>query len=98
IPNVLVEAMASGIPVVTTRVSGIPELVEDGETGLLVEPRDPVALAGAIRRLLATPELRAEFGRRGSERVRQEFDARRNIAALKKLFEEARETGRTGAK
>lgn len=102
IPNVLVEAMASGIPVVSTRVSGIPELVEDGETGLLVEPRDPVALAGAIRRLLATPELRAEFGRRGREWVRHEFDARRNIAALKQLFEEARETtretGRAGAK
>jgi glycosyltransferase involved in cell wall biosynthesis len=97
IPNVLVEAMASGLPVVSTRVSGIPELVRDGETGLLVEPRDPVALAAAIRRLLEDIELRTELGRRGRELVQLEFDARRNIAALKKLFESAVANGRDGA-
>lgn len=97
IPNVLVEAMASAIPVVSTRVSGIPELVRDGETGLLVEPRDPVALAGAIRRLLDDPQLRTALCREGRALVCREFDAERNIAALKELFEQARKTGETKA-
>lgn len=88
IPNVLVEALAEGLPVVSTNVSGIPELIRDGETGLLVEPQDPVALAGAIRRLLADPELGRRLGRAGSEFVHLEFDARRNIAALRRLFDQ----------
>jgi glycosyltransferase involved in cell wall biosynthesis len=88
IPNVLVEALAEGLPVISTNVSGIPELIRDGETGLLVEPQDPVALAGAIRRLLADPELGRRLGRTGSEFVHHEFDARRNIAALRRLFDQ----------
>src|SRR5512133_751633 len=58
IPVALMEAMATGCPVVSTRVSGIPELVEDERTGLLVEPRDAAQLADAIQRLLADPALR----------------------------------------
>lgn len=96
IPNVLAEAMAMGLPVVSTRISGIPELVRNGETGLLVAERDPVALAAAIRRLLEDMQLREELGRRGRELVEQEFDARRNISALKELFQSVRETGRNG--
>lgn len=87
IPNVLVEALAQGLPVVSTTVSGIPELVRDGETGLLVAPRDPAALAGALRRLLADPGLGARLGRNGAAFVHGEFDARRNIAALRRLFD-----------
>ena len=61
IPVALMEAMASGVPVVATRLSGIPELVEDGVTGLLVEPHDPDGLAAALERLLADDELAARL-------------------------------------
>ena len=61
IPVALMEAMASGVPVVATRLSGIPELVEDGVTGLLVEPHDPERLAAALERLLADDALAAEL-------------------------------------
>jgi glycosyltransferase involved in cell wall biosynthesis len=73
IPNVLLEAMATGLPVVSTAVSGIPELISDGENGLLVAPEDPAALAAAIERLLADAGLGARQGAaapaNGRERV-----------------------------
>jgi glycosyltransferase involved in cell wall biosynthesis len=61
-PRVLLEAMASGLPIVATRVGGVSELVAEGENGLLVPPDDPPALAEAIRRLAEDPELRGRFG------------------------------------
>jgi glycosyltransferase involved in cell wall biosynthesis len=82
IPNVLVEAAASGVPIVTTAVSGIPELVEDGETGLVVPLRDPAALASAIERLLDSPELRERLRKGARARVEQTFDLRRNAAIV----------------
>ena len=62
--NVFAEALASGLPIVGSTVGGIPELVEHGRNGFLVPPREPVALAAAIRHLADNPELRAEIGRR----------------------------------
>jgi glycosyltransferase involved in cell wall biosynthesis len=70
LPVALLEAMAQGCPVVATRVGGIPQLVEDGRSGLLVPPRDPVALRAAIDTLLADPELGRRLGREARERVR----------------------------
>jgi glycosyltransferase involved in cell wall biosynthesis len=82
IPNVLVEAAASGLPIVSTPVSGIPELVRDGETGLVVAPRDPAALAAAIERLLDSPGLRARLREGARSLVEERFDLRRNGAIV----------------
>jgi glycosyltransferase involved in cell wall biosynthesis len=74
IPIALMEAMARGRPCVSTRVSGIPELVLDGQTGLLVEEHDPGALAGALERVLGDPALAARLGSRGRQHVKEHFD------------------------
>jgi glycosyltransferase involved in cell wall biosynthesis len=88
IPNVLVEAMCLALPVVSTNISGIPELVVDGETGLLVPPRDPEALAAAMARLLDDPALRQTLAERGMCRVSEEFDLAANAARLRALLME----------
>lgn len=75
IPNVLMEALVCGLPVVTTPISGIPELVEDGVTGLFVPPDDAAALADALARLLADPELAARLAEQGRRTVLTRFDA-----------------------
>jgi glycosyltransferase involved in cell wall biosynthesis len=74
IPNVLVEAMAAGLPVVSTAVSGIPELVTDGRDGLLVPPEDPQRLAAAIRALVSSPDDRARLSCAGRATVAGRFD------------------------
>jgi glycosyltransferase involved in cell wall biosynthesis len=82
IPVVLMEAMATGLPVVASRLSGIPELVTDGVDGLLVAPGDAGALADALARLAADPAMRARLGAAGRERVVRDFDVDRNAASL----------------
>jgi glycosyltransferase involved in cell wall biosynthesis len=89
IPNVLVEAMACGLPVVTTPVSGIPELVTDGVDGLLVAPDDPGALAAAILRLHREPELASRLGTRARATVAERFDGERLAEQLAGLFRTA---------
>lgn len=86
IPNVLVEAMAAGLPVVSTNISGIPELIEHGVSGLLVPQKDAQALAEAIAALLAAPELRLRLGKAAREKVCRLFDAEANVRALQQLF------------
>src|SRR5207245_5777728 len=71
------EAMAAGRPVVATRVGGLPELIEDGLTGLLVPPDDPAALAAALARLAADPALRARMGQAARERAAACFPVER---------------------
>jgi glycosyltransferase involved in cell wall biosynthesis len=88
IPVALMEAMATGLAVVASDISGIPELVDDGETGLLVSPGDPRALADAIERLHDDPALRARLGDAARARVERDFDLRRNAAALAPLLVE----------
>src|SRR5262249_27848627 len=82
IPVVLMEAMAAGLPVVASRLSGIPELVEDGVTGRLAEPRDIDGLANALEEMARDPERAAAMGRAGRDKVRREFDLDRNAALL----------------
>jgi colanic acid/amylovoran biosynthesis glycosyltransferase len=88
LPTVLIEAMALGVPVVATDVTGIPELVEDGRTGLLVAQHDPAALAAAIGRLLSDRAGAATLAAAGRERVERRFDLRANVAQLRELLEE----------
>lgn len=86
IPVVLMEAMASELPVLSTQVSAIPELVEDEVSGLLVRPRDATALAAALERLLTDRELRTRLGRQGREVVRAAFNAEQNAGVLAEVF------------
>jgi glycosyltransferase involved in cell wall biosynthesis len=85
-PNVLAEAMAMGVPVVSTAISGIPEMIADGVHGLLVEPRDPRALADALARVLSDTALHARLARAGRERICERFDSRRTTLELRDLF------------
>lgn len=86
IPNVLTEAMAAGLPVVSTRVSGIPELIDDAVSGRLVEPRDPRALADAIAAMLADPALGETYAQAGRAKVEREFDVRIEAGRLFDCF------------
>lgn len=89
IPNVLLEAMWCAVPVVTTPVSGIPELVEDGVNGLLVPPEDAEALACAVEKLHADRDLARRLGRAGQAIVQERFDGDVLAHRLAALFEEA---------
>jgi colanic acid/amylovoran biosynthesis glycosyltransferase len=88
IPVVLMEAMAVGLPCVTTQVHGIPELIRDGVDGLLVAPSNVPALVAALSRLMDDPALAERLARAGRERVCAEYDLARNVDALSRLFDE----------
>jgi glycosyltransferase involved in cell wall biosynthesis len=86
IPNVLMEAMACGLPVVTTGVSGITELVRDGVNGLIVEPDRPIDLADSLHRLIKDPELARHLAERGRRTVSERFDAATAAARMASLL------------
>jgi glycosyltransferase involved in cell wall biosynthesis len=86
IPNVLVEAMRMGVPVVSTAISGIPELVRDGETGMLVPPRDANALAEATCALLDDPDRAQGLVAHAARHVAERFDLHRNAEELRRLL------------
>jgi glycosyltransferase involved in cell wall biosynthesis len=89
-PYSVLEAMFAGLPVVSTDVGGIPEMVVDGETGFLVPPDDDVAIADAIEKLLADDTRRVAMGRASRARAYARFDARKTTADLIGVIAEAR--------
>jgi glycosyltransferase involved in cell wall biosynthesis len=93
LPTVTIEAMALGLPVVSTPVTGIPEIVRHGDTGLLVPEHSPVALAATLDRLMRDSELRDSLRRRARALVAEEFDTRRNVRLLAELFAASSEAG-----
>jgi len=86
-PTVILEAMASALPVVSSRLAGIPELVMHGQTGILVSPGDTTALTQALEQLLRDAELRLRYGRAGRARIEQHFRIEHTVMPLLKLFE-----------
>jgi len=84
--NTILEAMATGLPVVATRVGGNPELVTDGNTGFLVEARSPDALAASLRRYLEDPTLLAEHGRAARDHIEAEFSMERMVGGYERLY------------
>lgn len=86
VPVALMEAMAAGLPVVASDLSGIPELVEPGRTGFLVAPGDARGLADALARLARDPDLRARFGRAGRNKVARDFSQQASARTLLRLF------------
>jgi colanic acid/amylovoran biosynthesis glycosyltransferase len=86
IPGTIVEAMATGLPVVTTRHAGIPEMVRDGEDGFVVTERDTTAIAQALLTLVNKPDLRAYMGRKAARQVQQKADAVRLTVELEAIY------------
>jgi glycosyltransferase involved in cell wall biosynthesis len=89
IPNVLMESMAMGLPLVVTNISGIPELVENEKTGLLVPPADPQQLAAAMLRMLTDEDLRNRVTAAGRRRVEMDYDNRRLVQDLAGIYRQA---------
>ncbi len=82
----MAEAMAAGVPVIATACGGPPEVIEEGVSGFLVPPRDPSALAGAVSRLLADPDLRKRMGQAARQRIRERFDISLTTRSIEKVY------------
>ena len=87
LPNVMMEAQSQGVCCISTNISGVPELIEDGTNGVLVAPDDPPALAEALNDLISDPAKRARMGSAGEKVVREKFDFQDSITKLKQLLE-----------
>jgi glycosyltransferase involved in cell wall biosynthesis len=85
-PMAVLEASASGLPVVATKVGGTPELVQDGVTGILIEPRNPTQIADAVLRLLDSPEMATRMGRAGADFMRQYFSLDACVEAHARMY------------
>ncbi len=86
LPTVLLEAMGTGCPVVSTALTGIPEIVDSRRDGLLVPPGNPAALAEALTTVLSSPALAAELARRGRHKAEERFDLRKSAESLEDFF------------
>jgi glycosyltransferase involved in cell wall biosynthesis len=88
LPLALLEAMLAGKPVVATAVGGVPDVIDSGATGVLVAPRDAGALADAIERLAASPELRARLASAACQQAQQHHSEAAYVSALAALYDE----------
>lgn len=87
-PNIVLEGMATGLPVVATRVGGTPELLTDGESGFIIPPENPAALTHALNRLLSDATLRRRMGAAGRARIERDFTLPQMVTARSNLLEE----------
>ena len=94
VPNSMLEAMATGLPVAATLHGGIPEAVTDGDSGLLVPEKSPDALAAALIRMATSPGMPGEMGRQASQAVREKFEQSRAIEKLESFYDEAISLGK----
>lgn len=86
LPTVLLEAMACGLPVISTNLTGVPEIIDHNKNGLLVPPSSPHALARSLAILLTNPTQREQMGQAARQKVEKEFDVRRNVGQLQRWF------------
>ena len=96
LPTVLLEAMACGVPCISTPIAGVAEIIADGETGCLVPPGDAPQLAAAMARLMHDPTTRLRMGGAARQRAERLFDIRKNVAVLHDWFEQAALRSQTG--
>ncbi|MCH9032689.1 MAG: glycosyltransferase family 4 protein, partial [candidate division Zixibacteria bacterium] len=89
LPTVLLEALACGVPSVSTNVSGIPEIIESGKEGFLVDPETPQDIADRLEQILSDKELRERFGRNGRAKAESFFNLEKNVGELLRLFKSA---------
>jgi glycosyltransferase involved in cell wall biosynthesis len=89
-PYSVLEAFALGKPVIASRIGGIPEMVEDNHTGILVPPGDPAVLAEKIAYLVRNPALTLEMGRNARRRVETDFDAAGHYRKIRQVYDEIR--------
>jgi glycosyl transferase family 1 len=94
VPNSMLEAMATGLPVVATRHGGIPEAVEDGKQGYLVAEKDAAGLAAALLKLASNRELWRQFGQAASAKVSERFEQGQQVSRLEAAYREVLEIWR----
>ncbi|NHN30199.1 glycosyltransferase [Paenibacillus agricola] len=94
IPNAIKEAMATGLPIVSTRHGGIPELVTNGQQGLLVRERDVKGLARKLKQLVGNPSLRKKMGRKGSSKIVRNFNSAKQVRKLESIYRQLIRKGR----
>jgi glycosyltransferase involved in cell wall biosynthesis len=87
LPTVIMEAMATGLPVISTNIGGIPEMVVQNETGFLVQPGDAVALSGAMEKIIDDRQLTQKLGQAGYKRVQELFSIEKNARDLCALID-----------
>jgi colanic acid/amylovoran biosynthesis glycosyltransferase len=88
LPNVLKEALASGLPVISTYHAGIPELIQDGKSGFLVKERDAYTLSIRLNQLIENPSLWSTFSSKGRKRVEEAFNLQHQIQKLEQIYTE----------
>ena len=86
LPNAVKEAMSMEVPVITSKINGIEELVDDGINGILIPPRIPEAIADAITTLFSNPDLRNRMGKEARKKIQKDFDVKIEVKKLETIF------------